>query len=143
MAQQKGVSIDKVAQSGPGLVFVVYPEGLSQMPAPYVWSLLFFFMMMMLGFSSEFSIAEAVFVALMDEFPFLRANKWRPIMFRGCCMIVFFLITLPMVTRGGFYLFSLVDNTVSGFPLLIIGFFELTSIVWVYGKFYLSEFINA
>ncbi|CAD5122602.1 DgyrCDS11014 [Dimorphilus gyrociliatus] len=133
MAKLKNVPIEQVAQSGPGLVFVVYPEGLSQMPAPYVWSLLFFFMMMMLGFSSEFSIAEAVFVALMDEFPQLRANKWRPIMFRGVCMTIFYLITLPMVAKGGFYLFSLVDNTVSGFPLLIIGFFELTSIVWIYG----------
>ena len=39
--------------AGPGLVFVVYPEGLTQMPLAPLWSVLFFFMMLNLGFSSE------------------------------------------------------------------------------------------
>ena len=38
---------------GPGLVFVVYPEGLATMPVAPLWSVLFFLMMTMLGFSSQ------------------------------------------------------------------------------------------
>lgn len=38
--------------AGPGLVFIVYPEGLAQMPVAPLWSILFFFMMANLGFSS-------------------------------------------------------------------------------------------
>ena len=53
MANEKGVSVDEVAESGPGLVFVVYPEGLTQMPIVPLWSVLFFFMLVTLGFSSE------------------------------------------------------------------------------------------
>lgn len=46
----------------------------------------------------QFSIVEAVFVSLMDEFPdVLRKTPYRPVMLRaaGCC--IFFLITIPMV----------------------------------------------
>lgn len=91
-------------------------------------------MLVMLGFSSEFSIIEAIFVAIMDEFPgVLRANKWRPIMFRGICCLLFFCVTIPMITNGGFYLFTLVDSAAAGFPLLIIGAFEIIAVNWAYG----------
>lgn len=41
---------------GTGLAFIVYPEAISQMPAPTVWAILFFFMMLIIGFSSEVRI---------------------------------------------------------------------------------------
>jgi len=134
MAHSKGVEVKDVADAGPGLVFIAYPEALSQMPIPTLWSILFFLMLIMLGFSSEFSIIEAIFVAIMDEFPgVLRKNKWRPVIFRGVCCLIFFAITIPMITNGGFYLFTLVDNAAGGFPLLIIGFFEVIAVNWAYG----------
>ena len=52
MATMKGVEVADVAADGPGLVFVVYPEALSLMPVSPLWNLLFFFMLMILGFSS-------------------------------------------------------------------------------------------
>jgi SNF family Na+-dependent transporter len=38
---------------GPGLAFVVFPEGLSMMPFAPFWCVLFFLMMCTLGFGSE------------------------------------------------------------------------------------------
>ncbi|ELU09520.1 hypothetical protein CAPTEDRAFT_156299 [Capitella teleta] len=140
MAKQKGVPIEDVAESGPGLVFVVYPEGLTNMPVSTLWALLFFFMMLVLGFSSEFSIVECIFTAIMDEFPHVfRSSPIRPIMLRFCGCIFFFIISLPMVTQGGFYLFSLCDSYAGGFPRLFTGIFELVAVCWVYGITRFSE----
>lgn len=59
---------------GPGLVFIVYPEGLAQMPVAPLWSILFFFMMANLGFSSAvdmilFHCLCILFTYSLKEFP--------------------------------------------------------------------------
>ncbi len=45
-------------------------------------------------------MVEGVFVSVMDEFSdFLRVTPTRPIIFRGVSLIIFYLISLPMVTN--------------------------------------------
>lgn len=134
MARLKDVDVGKVATQGPGLVFVVYPEGLSQMPVSPLWSVLFFAMLITLGYSTVFSMLESVFIVIMDLFPtFLRRTKWHGICFRGACITVYFFITLPMVTNGGFYLFDITNTIIGGFPMVITGFLQFVVVMWVYG----------
>lgn len=45
-----------------------------------------------------------------------------------------FLITIPMVCNGGVYLVNLLDNVMSGYPVLIIALCELLVISYVYGN---------
>jgi len=134
IATIKGLSVDEVAASGPGLVFVVYPEGLSTMPAAPLWSILFFIMMMMLGLSSMFSMAETFFSGFMDEFPsVLRKTYYHTVAFRAVGCFCFYLISLPMITNAGFYVFTIWDAYTGSFPLLVIGFIELLTLVYIYG----------
>ncbi|ESO08856.1 hypothetical protein HELRODRAFT_140021, partial [Helobdella robusta] len=134
MAANKNVPVSQVAASGPGLVFVVYPEGLSTMPVSTLWSLLFFLMMLTLGLSSMFSMTESFFCALMDEFGeiFFKTSR-RALTTRIVFTCLFYLIGLSMVTNGGFYLFSLIDAALSGFPLLVVGVVEIFLLIYVYG----------
>nr|WLN44356.1 ORPHAN1 [Sinonovacula rivularis] len=133
MAGKNGVEVKDVVAKGPGLAFVAYPEALSQMPVAPLWAILFFLMMMMLGFSSSFSIVETVLTGLLDEFPILRRSKKNTILFRLAACVSGFLLGLPMVTGCGFYLLDLVDNACSGFPLLFVGLFETIAIIFIYG----------
>ncbi|KAK8399291.1 hypothetical protein O3P69_003422 [Scylla paramamosain] len=48
-----GVEVNEVAASGSGLAFVVYPAAISLMPVPQLWSVLFFLMLITIGFGSQ------------------------------------------------------------------------------------------
>ena len=81
-------------------------------------------------------MTESVFVAIMDQFPHVfHGNRRNGVILRFCALTFYFLVSLPMVTRGGYFLFDLVDLSTSGFPLLFIGFFELIAINWIYGEY--------
>lgn len=128
-----GLPIDKVATQGPGLVFIVYPEGLATLPGATVWSILFFFMMFTLGMGSSLSMMENVLSSVLDEFPVLRKTKLRNAFSRAAICFIFFLLGLPMVCQGGMYLLTIVDLSAGNFPLLFIALTELIVLNWVYG----------
>ena len=53
LALEQGKEVDEVVADGPGLVFVVFPHALAQLPLPQVWSVVFFLMLIMLGVDSQ------------------------------------------------------------------------------------------
>ena len=81
----------------------------------------------------QFSTAEGVVAAFIDEFPVLGVGM-RPTFCRLFLCSSFFLLGLPMVTEGGFYLFNIMDIYSAGYTLLIVAFFEVVGIIYVYGK---------
>ncbi len=93
--QQK--SVEKVAESGPGLTFLVYPEGAALMPFPSFWAAIFFAMIVLLGFGSEVTSFQGFITALEDEWPNIFKKK-RELAILFWCSISF-LIGLPMVTQ--------------------------------------------
>uniref|UniRef100_A0A3B3ZD01 Transporter n=1 Tax=Periophthalmus magnuspinnatus TaxID=409849 RepID=A0A3B3ZD01_9GOBI len=53
MSHELGVSINTVAESGPGLAFIAYPHAVSMMPLPQLWSVFFFMMIIFLGLDTS------------------------------------------------------------------------------------------
>jgi solute carrier family 6 amino acid transporter-like protein 5/7/9/14 len=127
---QKGVKIEDVIQSGPGLAFIVYPEAVTLMDVPPLFSFLFFFMVILLAISSVCATWEGMIGTLMDEFPQLRERR-RTTVFVSC--LVAFLCGLSMCFDSGFLMFFLLDSRVSN-AILLLSFIELITISWFYGS---------
>ncbi|XP_068187486.1 sodium- and chloride-dependent betaine transporter-like isoform X2 [Antennarius striatus] len=139
MTYEQGVDISEVAESGPGLAFIVYPRAVAMMPMPQVWSVCFFIMIILLGLDSQFVGLECLMTSLVDLFPnYLRQGCRRELALLSICSICC-LLGLSLVTEGGMYLLQLLDHHVcSGTALLILSFCQSVSIGWVYGadRFY-------
>merc|ERR1712209_235191 len=74
LSTKLGVEIDQVAEKGQGLAFVVYPTALAYLPGAWVWAVLFFFMLFLLGLDSEFALLETALTAMYDGFPKMRSQ---------------------------------------------------------------------
>ncbi|XP_039767249.1 sodium- and chloride-dependent glycine transporter 2 [Ornithorhynchus anatinus] len=131
MANERKVNIENVADQGPGIAFVVYPEALTRLPLSPFWAIIFFLMLLTLGLDTMFATIETIVTSISDEFPkYLRTHK--PVFTLGCC-ICFFIMGFPMITQGGIYMFQLVDTYAASYALVIIAIFELVGISYVYG----------
>nr|XP_043901557.1 sodium- and chloride-dependent betaine transporter-like [Solea senegalensis] len=109
MAQKQRVTVDKVAESGPGLSFIVYSEATAMMPLPQFWSVCFFLMVFFLSVDTHFVTVECFITSLTDLFPrHLRGpGRYEVFLFLVCLFV--FLIQLTLVTEGGIYVFLLID----------------------------------
>ncbi|KAE8628201.1 hypothetical protein XENTR_v10007387 [Xenopus tropicalis] len=132
MAWKKGVPVGQVADSGPGLAFVAYPEALALLPGSVFWSILFFLMLFTLGVDTLFGNMEGITTAILDEIPSLRDWK-RKTIFLGCLCFAFYLLGLLLITQGGIYWFTLIDSYSTSFGLIIIALFMCLGIAFFYG----------
>ncbi|KAL8587502.1 hypothetical protein ACOMHN_000908 [Nucella lapillus] len=133
MAHSKNTTVDQVTAQGPGLVFVVYPEALSQMPISPLWAVLFFFMVCILGFSTQFSACETVMTSIIDQYSHVFNTGPRRVLMRAAVCLLAFLLGIPMLTGSGQYLLELIDTAVLGYPVLVVGLMECVVIVILYG----------
>ncbi|KAF7639037.1 hypothetical protein Mgra_00001564 [Meloidogyne graminicola] len=130
MSKQLDAKIQTVVQSGTGLAFIAYPEAMSRMPIPWLWSFLFFLMLFILGISSQFGLAEVMCTAIYDQFPNVRPYRcWLSI--SVCCTLFF--VGLIMCTRSGIFFFNIFNDYSASFSLLLMVILEIILIVYIYG----------
>lgn len=75
---------------------MAYPAALSRLPAPYVWSVIFFLMLITLGFGSQMTIVQTVVTNVTDLWPEKLQNR-KTIVLAVVCFVMF-LSGLPMCT---------------------------------------------
>ena len=130
MAEQiPGTEVDDIVKSGPALAFVAYPEAVSKMPIPPLWSFLFFFMLLTLGLDSMFTFVETITTAIIDQFSLAKKKHYVVI---GTCFIGY-ACGLSMCTSAGFYMFELLDTTGASWNILVYALIELVIVAWLYG----------
>lgn len=126
-----GVPIENVVQQKQGLAFVVYPEAILNLYLPQLWSVLFFFMLFLLGLDSQFAFLETVLTGIYDWGP-AKLKNYKPIVVAIFCSFCY-LLSIPCVSVSGQYVFDLMDTYGGGLGVLWVAIFESTVIMWVYG----------
>lgn len=134
IAYEQGLPISKIIEDGPGLIFIVYPQALARMPAPQLWSVLFFFMLLCLGLNSQFAIVEVVVTSIQDGFPNWIKTKlvYHELLVLIICVVAFF-FGLPNIIQAGIYFFQLIDHYVASVTVLFVAFFQIIAVSWCYG----------
>ncbi|KAG2465971.1 S6A13 protein, partial [Polypterus senegalus] len=135
MAYEQGVPIDEVAESGPGLIFIVYPYAISMMPLPQLWTFCLFLMIFLLGLDTQFTILEIIMATTKDMFAHLLQKERRLQCLLLFICISLYILELPMISEGGVYIFQIIDYYgCSGRCFLFIAIFQSICIGWVYGE---------
>ncbi|KAM6965248.1 sodium- and chloride-dependent GABA transporter ine [Aplochiton taeniatus] len=134
MAHIHNLPVENIATDGPGLVFVVYPDVFATMPWPQLWAPLFFLMLLCLGLDSQFAMVEVAVTCIMDEYgsKILRLVKRKELVVLAVCLFAL-LLGIPHITRGGMYVFQLMDHYTAVVSLMFLAFFEVISLCWIFG----------
>ncbi|KAM3875312.1 sodium- and chloride-dependent GABA transporter 2-like [Diretmus argenteus] len=143
MAHELGTPIEEVAESGPGLAFIAYPQAIAMMPLPQLWAICFFVMIILLGLDTQFVGMEVVMTSITDIFPkVLRRRGRRELLLLLYCLTCFF-CQLIMVTEGGMYVFLLFDYyACNGVCILFLCAFESLAMGWIFGAENLNDVIE-
>ena len=97
MAFITGSTIHDVVNSGPGLVFLTYPDLVLSLPGSVVWATIFFVMLLVLGIDSEFCNVEALVTGIVDNWPDQLLKHRRKFTIALCLGL--FCLGLPLCTH--------------------------------------------
>ena len=137
MAWKTGTPLVELAASGPGLAFVVFPEAISLMPLPWLFSVFFFLMLLLLGIDSVFSLVEALNAAILDRYPHFPLTK---LSMAACLTLA--IAGIIFTTRAGLYFLDIVDHFVTSYNLLLVGICQSILVGWIYGAEKMRRYIN-
>mmetsp|Transcript_2323 Transcript_2323/g.8299 ORF Transcript_2323/g.8299 Transcript_2323/m.8299 type:complete len:713 (+) Transcript_2323:144-2282(+) len=130
LARESGEEVADVVDEKTGLVFVVYPAALAQLPtgAAQLFSVCFFLMLFFLGIDSQMAIMEVVTTFMYDM------GSKRKVLNTVAVCTVSFLCSLLMVTDAGYFWFELLDDYVGLLGPFGVALVEVVAATYVYGK---------
>ena len=134
MSAATGTPVPELVPEGTvGLSFIVFPYGLTQLPASAFFSCVFFLALLTLGIDSAFSIVEACLASVCDS-----KTKWpRKYVLPVICVLGAGIGLVFTTGRGGLNWLDLTDGLINGpFGILIVALAECLVVGWAWnGKF--------
>ncbi|XP_058834011.1 sodium-dependent nutrient amino acid transporter 1-like [Topomyia yanbarensis] len=119
----------KVVYPGSGLTFITYPDALAKFQhVPNLFSLLFFFMLFVLGIGSNTGIITSVITAIRDEFPGLK--NWKIVL---VISVFGFSSGLLFITPAASRIIDYFDFYGVTYVTLTLAVAELACFCWIYG----------
>lgn len=130
LAHNLGIEdISQVVKSGTGLAFISYPDAIAKFDVvPQLFSVLFFFMLFVLGVGSAVALHSAIITAVWDAFPKLK--YWQVAL---ALSVIGYFCGLVYVTPGGQWILDLVDHYGGTTLIFVMAIIESMVIPWIYG----------
>ncbi|XP_046953421.1 sodium- and chloride-dependent transporter XTRP3 isoform X3 [Lynx rufus] len=119
------------AVQGTGLSFIVYTEAIKNMAASQLWSVLYFFMLLMLGIGSMLGNTAAILTPLTDSKVISSHLPKEAI--SGLVCLVNCVIGLVFTMEAGNYWFDIFNDYAATLPLLFIVLVEIVAVCYVFG----------
>ncbi|XP_033836800.1 sodium- and chloride-dependent transporter XTRP3-like [Periophthalmus magnuspinnatus] len=118
------------AVEGTGLAFIVYSEAITNMPLSQLWSVLYFFMLLLLGMGSMLGNVTAIITPIKDFKMFSGISEE---LLNGVVCIFCLLLGLGFTTPSGNYWFTMFNDYGATFSLLFIVLIEVVTVSYIYG----------
>ncbi|KAK7886696.1 hypothetical protein WMY93_026317 [Mugilogobius chulae] len=118
------------AVEGTGLAFIVYSEAIMNMPLSQLWSVLYFFMLLLLGMGSMLGNVTAIITPMRD---FKMFSGISDELLNGLVCIFCLLLGLGFTTPSGNYWFTMFNDYGATFSLLFIVLIEVVTVSYIYG----------
>lgn len=136
LAHIKGLPVEDVVLSGPGLTFVSYPEIINALPMAPLFGVLFFLMLLTLAIDSAFSMLEAVASAVIDKWGW--SHRRTNLTVGGAA----FLLGIPLTFGVGLHWLDIVDRFMNQIGLAIVVLGECLLIGYYYRAHRMREYVN-
>ncbi|XP_047386560.1 sodium- and chloride-dependent transporter XTRP3 [Sciurus carolinensis] len=119
------------AVQGTGLAFIVYTEAIKNMEVSQLWSVLYFFMLLMLGMGSMLGNTAAILTPLTDSK--LISSHLPKEAISGLVCLINCAIGMVFTTEAGNYWFDIFNDYAATLSLLLIVLVETVAVCYVYG----------
>ncbi|XP_058405520.1 sodium- and chloride-dependent transporter XTRP3 isoform X2 [Diceros bicornis minor] len=119
------------AVQGTGLAFIVYSEAIKNMEVSQLWSVLYFFMLLMLGMGSMLGNTAAILTPLTDSKLISRHLPKEAI--SGLVCLSSCAIGMVFTTEAGNYWFDIFNDYAATLSLLLIVLVETVAVCYLYG----------
>ncbi|KAM5234165.1 sodium- and chloride-dependent transporter XTRP3 isoform 1-T2 [Hipposideros larvatus] len=134
LPQIKNCSLESeldTAVQGTGLAFIVYTEAIKNMEVSQLWSVLYFFMLLMLGIGSMLGNTAAILTPLTDSKVISSHLPKEAI--AGLVCLINLAIGMVFTMEAGSYWFDIFNDYAATLSLLLIVLVETVAVCYVYG----------